>query len=68
MAYPPRPMLGREKERTHEQSVLNRRTARAMEMRTGTMLCPQSDQAGEFSPGETCPYCGYYLRCIGCGD
>jgi hypothetical protein len=54
--------------RRYEAPVLEPATAQAITAKTGSFFCPQCHQAGELNPGQTCPYCGYYLRCAGCGD
>ena len=51
-----------------EDPVLEPKTARAMAEMTASMFCPRCNLPGELWPGESCPYCGYYLRCVGCGD
>lgn len=52
----------------HHESTLDPKAAKSMEKQTPMLLCPRCGQPGAFNPGERCPYCGYYLRCIGCGD
>ena len=56
-----------EQYRKDEQSS-DPKAAQAMEQRTGMLFCPQCHLPGELSPGDMCPYCGYFVRCIGCGD
>jgi hypothetical protein len=54
--------------RRYETPVLTQGTAQAMTAKTGSFFCPRCHLPGELKPGEACPYCGYYLRCVGCGD
>ncbi len=54
--------------KSEREEAVDRKTATAMRQRTGFMLCPRCGCIGQLNPGETCPYCGYYLRCVGCGE
>ncbi len=51
-----------------KEDALDPSIAKAMEQKTGNMFRPRCGSIGQLNPGETCPYCGYYLRRVGCGE